>query len=895
MREVFLTIVRMGLVSSYVVLVVLFVRHLLRRFPKRYSYLLWSVVFFRLVCPIGIEGSFSLVPDILFVDAEADIESGKVLAAFYRAAGEAYPVRTSTDANGTGDTGKSADAEPTTPVNDGRAKVEKSEEAGNPGSASIPYHSILKSADTGETLRSRKENLPSGQINIPKNSVSETIKDTPKQTKSPHGIFLLPVLCVIWIVGVLVFWLIWAHSIRRFRKKLIGAVRLEKGVYESSSVTASFVDGVFHPVIYLAPGLSGAAREYVLCHERVHIKRKDPQIKAAALFLVSIYWFHPLIWLAFKKMCEDMEMSCDERVVELLGAEIKKEYSSTLLKMAQGTDKASLLAAFGGNEVKSRVKNILSYRRPKTWIAIVLLVVVAAVGIGLGVNPGKRDASAASGNVGNKSDPDGVNVPEGEKDSGKEEVPEKIKEKPGIKQYEYPAEFSMGDNLKTAIIQLALSYDNFDRNCVDDENWKEIFVSKFIQNTRASFDYLDLLSEKTGGQIDMEELYYIHYSLTGMELDFSSYADSSLDRYDAASSFKYGSISGYDYKDTGNGGIVTVNFESGFDWSDSVQKRELTVILTKNPYSCFDGYSIISIVSKAAVDAAGEYTSVLTAYHTALKEEWGKQKLSDGGFSILAAYCYGEDTLGKIGYSFLDLDGDGTEELLIGAIGGDDFIRQQIFELYCLKDGVPTQIFAGQERDRYYLCFEGGSYLIINEGSSSASDSEWSCNMLREGELIPVQTIVSDSSGDTIIDNSLMGQMGEDAVSDEREKEDAQAIIKTYKEYRIVPEYIPFSDFERLETGNGEDKEGGETESEETGKKVNGDDLENQIDLIFRSKKLWEQTDDFVAEETYYTVVDLNGNGRLELIAASCQGTGHYKELCEKPTPFGVGGIAQKI
>lgn len=690
MREVFLTIVRMGLVSSYVVLVVLFVRYLLRRFPKRYSYLLWSVVFFRLVCPIGIEGSFSLVPNILFVDAEADIESGKVLAAFYRAAGEAYPVRTSTDANGTGDTGKSADAEPTTPVNDGRAKVEKSEEAGNPGSAGIPYHSILKSADTGETLRSRKENLPSGQINIPKNSVSETI---------------FSVLCVIWIVGVLVFWLIWAHSIRRFRKKLIGAVRLEKGVYESSSVTASFVDGVFHPAIYLAPGLSGAAREYVLCHERVHIKRKDPQIKAAALFLVSIYWFHPLIWLAFKKMCEDMEMSCDEQVVERMGAEIKKEYSSTLLKMAQGTDKASLLAAFGGNEVKSRVKNILSYRRPKTWIAIVLLVVVAAVGIGLGVNPGKRDASAASGNVGDKSDPDGVNVPEGENLEGK-----------------------------------------------------------------------DLPGEENSGKEDLPS----------------------------------------------------------------------------------------------------EYTSVLTAYHTALKEEWGKQKLSDGGFSILAAYCYGEDTLGKIGYSFLDLDGDGTEELLIGAIGGDDFIRQQIFELYCLKDGVPTQIFAGQERDRYYLCFEGSSYLIINEGSSSASDSEWSCNMLREGELIPVQTIVSDSSGDTIIYNSLLGQTGEDAASDEREKEDAQAIIKTYKEYCIVPEYIPFSDFERLETGSGEERKGGETESEETGKKVNGDDLENQIDLIFRSKKIWEQTDDSVAEEVYYTVVDLNGNGRLELIAASCQGTGHY-------------------
>ncbi len=58
----FLTILRMGLVSGYVILVVLLVRLLLRRFPKRYSYLLWSVVFFRLACPFGTEGPISLIP-----------------------------------------------------------------------------------------------------------------------------------------------------------------------------------------------------------------------------------------------------------------------------------------------------------------------------------------------------------------------------------------------------------------------------------------------------------------------------------------------------------------------------------------------------------------------------------------------------------------------------------------------------------------------------------------------------------------------------------------------------------------------------------------------------------------------------------------------------------------
>ncbi len=106
---------------------------------------------------------------------------------------------------------------------------------------------------------------------------------------------------------------------------------------------------------------------------------------------------------------------------------------------------------------------------------------------------------------------------------------------PWIQEYEYPSEFSMGDNLKTAVIQLALCYDNFDKDSVCSEEWKEIFVSRFIQNTRSSFDYLDMVSGKNNGQISVDELNYIQYSLTGIELDFSSFAGDGLDRYDAAS------------------------------------------------------------------------------------------------------------------------------------------------------------------------------------------------------------------------------------------------------------------------------------------------------------------------------------------------------------------------
>jgi len=165
----------------------------------------------------------------------------------------------------------------------------------------------------------------------------------------------------------------------------------------------------------------------------------------------------------------------------------------------------------------------------------------------------------------------------------------------GIKEYEYPSEFSMGNNLETAITELALSYENFDRESVGGEIWEETFIAKFIQNSRSSFDYLDMVSEENNGEISAAELNYIQYSLTGIELDFSAYAD--INRYDAASALNYGLISGYVYEYTDNGMIVTADFEVGHDGTDSMEKREIIVKLVKNPYSCFDGYSVVQIKS----------------------------------------------------------------------------------------------------------------------------------------------------------------------------------------------------------------------------------------------------------------------------------------------------------
>lgn len=194
----------------------------------------------------------------------------------------------------------------------------------------------------------------------------------------------------------------------------------------------------------------------------------------------------------------------------------------------------------------------------------------------------------------------------------------------GIEAYDYPAEFSMGDNLKTAITQLALCYECFDKDAVGDDMWKELFVARFIQNSRLSFDYLDMISEQNKGEIGIDELNYIQYSLTNIALDFSSDIDGTVNRYDASSALTHGQISRWDYADTDDGVVMTADLEVEWDGTKVTRKRELTVHLVQNPYSCFDGYSVVSISSKDIISTL-EQERGLHVFHgiDMMEEDYG--------------------------------------------------------------------------------------------------------------------------------------------------------------------------------------------------------------------------------------------------------------------------------
>lgn len=192
----------------------------------------------------------------------------------------------------------------------------------------------------------------------------------------------------IWVVGIVTLLTYSVVSIIILKKQLRSATLIEQNMYESANLRTPFVLGLLRPNIYLPVGLQVEERNYIVLHERTHIRRKDHIIKIIAFFIVAIHWFNPLVWMAFILMGMDMELSCDERVLKDVGKQIKKPYATSLLALATGKHmlNGSPLAFSEGN-VKRRVINVLNYRKPRFWFVVVTVTIAFVVGIGLVANP----------------------------------------------------------------------------------------------------------------------------------------------------------------------------------------------------------------------------------------------------------------------------------------------------------------------------------------------------------------------------------------------------------------------------------------------------------------------------------------------------------------------------
>lgn len=356
MNAIFLQILDMSITASYVILAVLIIRLLLHKAPKKYSYLLWSVVAFRLCCPFSFQAPFSLLnlrkllPDK--VSESLQFVSDNLTD---NSATSVTPGIVGTNMNGT--------------------TISEIITSGNSTPATVMPSNPTTTIGSDITTELAPNGAPISAIANPLNEKT----------------FLLEHLIVfLWIAGILALFIYSLIRYFKLRRELRTAIVLRENIYQSDQVCSPFILGFVKPRIYIPFGLNKDSLAYVLEHERYHIKRRDYLIKPFAFALLCLHWFNPLCWLAFYLMSKDMEMSCDEKVLSC-NENIRKSYSTTLLSFAANHRfPTPSPLAFGESGVKSRIKNALNWKRPGIWItttAVIVTIIVLAICV---TNPTKN-------------------------------------------------------------------------------------------------------------------------------------------------------------------------------------------------------------------------------------------------------------------------------------------------------------------------------------------------------------------------------------------------------------------------------------------------------------------------------------------------------------------------
>lgn len=301
MSALFLKIVNLSITASWLILVIILIRPIMKKVPKWIQCALWVLVAVRLVCPFSIESMFSLIPS----------------------------------------------SEP------------------------IPQSIEM-------------ERLPA-QITNP--VVGKNLTTVVSASVNPMQI-LITGLSYLWVLGIIVMlgYAIFSY----FRLKRVTRVFIEMGdnIRACDEVKSPFILGVLRPIIYLPSSYEGETLDYVLLHEKAHLRRHDNLWKPLGYVILAIYWFNPLCWAAYILLCRDIEMACDEKVVCELDKEGKAAYSQALLNCSF-PQKRIVVSPLGFGEVgvKQRVKSILNYKKPTFAIILFGIVMVIIVAVLFLTNP----------------------------------------------------------------------------------------------------------------------------------------------------------------------------------------------------------------------------------------------------------------------------------------------------------------------------------------------------------------------------------------------------------------------------------------------------------------------------------------------------------------------------
>lgn len=324
MTAVFQTVLNMSITGAYIAAAIIVLRLVMKKLPKRFSYALWIILGIRLLCPFSFSSAASLF------------------------------------------------------------NLVKPETAENSVTTQMTY------------IPQNIEYDPKPQVTVAPplldNTVNEAITEslpppTPENSVDPMQVVLF-VAAIVWLAGVAVMAAYTVISYFSVRKKLAGAKLLRDNIYICGNIGTPFVYGTVRPKIYLPEDIPEADTDYILAHERTHIRRGDHIVKLIAMAALCLHWFNPLVWVSYKLMTKDMELSCDEKAVSRFDRDVRRDYANALLNISARQNHISLggILAFGESNIKSRIKGVLAAKKPTVIVTALSVIAVAAAAVCLLTN-----------------------------------------------------------------------------------------------------------------------------------------------------------------------------------------------------------------------------------------------------------------------------------------------------------------------------------------------------------------------------------------------------------------------------------------------------------------------------------------------------------------------------
>ena len=594
----------------------------------------------------------------------------------------------------------------------------------------------------------------------------------------------------VWLIGLGAMLLYALVSYLRLRRRVSVSLCVRENIYLCDAISSPFILGVVKPHIYLPSTLDEVQRQNVLSHERAHLTRRDHWWKPLGFALLAVYWFNPVLWLAYTLLCRDIELACDERVIRTMDESAAKTYSTVLLACSMPR-KAVITCplAFGEVGVKERVRNALHYKKPAFWVVAASVAVCVVVAVCFLTDPPRAlskvcgdfwDTEAVCTYTEEQPDADAhytttngtvrlsehlalvrIGAARPEKKTavnpkwsslylalpGADGAPAERLTIDFIREYDAP-----GGTKATYTLNIGTRDDAKSYKVLSGQDEIEEFLAYLRGDAAEDADrvYTESFRPENGSSdsavppTDPEEgwimsLVFIDSgninNMTG--LDTSKKLNKGNGKYvslyieNKGSNPVVATIDGQSERIFKNGesGHIYVEVTQGLFGAD--KSYNFKVVPGTNGGTVDIYYEIAQRDSVTGYPAA--YDELMTNICN-LRSAGARDIETDFSHDLLSVNDYYQTP----GWLLRDLDGDGIPELLLGADWGDG--HSVIFNIYRLDGAKAVRVVDGWSRSRWYLCTDGS---LAHEGSDGASEGTYSYYRYENGALRHLETVIS--------------------------------------------------------------------------------------------------------------------------------------------------------